>query len=288
MIVFAKKIFNTTTIWLVLIASLLVSCDVFFKQKSPINYVLPRPKKTILDKKLNEISGLYFLQETGGFLAIADNKQKIYHLTIDGKESEYWPEDFGDEEDYEDVLKIDSTIYVLISNGTLVGVKRTDTALISTKYPFWSTEKNDFETIYYDDSTRSIVMICKSCADERGKNLRTAYRFDIETKQFDTAVYYRIAQKAVADKLKDGKIELNPSAAAIHPIEKRLYILSSAGHLLIVTNMVGVVQQVFRLNPTFYPQAEGITFTPNGDLYISNEAKLGKPTLLRIPYKRTK
>jgi uncharacterized protein YjiK len=34
-----------------------------------------------------------------------------------------------------------------------------------------------------------------------------------------------------------------------------------------------------------YPQAEGIAFAPNGDLYISNEAKLGKPTLLYIPYK---
>jgi uncharacterized protein YjiK len=85
--------------------------------------------------------------------------------------------------------------------------------------------------------------------------------------------------------LKDGKVEFKPSAAAIHPIEKNVYILSSAGQLLVVTDRKGKVQSAYRLNPNFYPQAEGIAFAENGDMYISNEAKLGKPTLLRLPYK---
>jgi uncharacterized protein YjiK len=55
----------------------------------------------------------------------------------------------------------------------------------------------------------------------------------------------------------------------------------------VVTNLKGDVEEVFRLNPTLYPQAEGIAFAPNGDMYVTNEAKLGKPTLLYIPYKRS-
>ncbi|RYD88418.1 MAG: hypothetical protein EOP50_19135 [Sphingobacteriales bacterium] len=88
----------------------------------------------------------------------------------------------------------------------------------------------------------------------------------------------------MADVLKDGEAEFKPSAAAFHPFTHKLYILSSAGQLLVVTNGRDSVEEVFRLNPSFYPQAEGIAFAENGDMYISNEAKLGKATLLRIPY----
>ncbi|HEY0731278.1 MAG TPA: SdiA-regulated domain-containing protein [Chitinophagaceae bacterium] len=285
MFVSSKKIFITTTAWCIMVSLLFTGCDMFFTPKTPLGYVLPRPKKTILDKKLNEISGLYYLEETGGILTISDNKQKVYHLTLDGKVTDYLGADFAEQQDFEDILKVDSSIYVLVSNGTILSVNKSDSEIITERHPFWSTQKNDFESMYYDDSAKSIIMICKSCAHEKGKNIRTAYRFDLESMRFDTAVYYTINAKEVQNYLKDGVVKVNPSAAAIHPIEKRLYILSSSGNVIIVTDLKGKVQHVSRLHPTFYPQAEGITFAPNGDLYISNEAKLGKPTLLRIPYK---
>lgn len=154
-----------------------------------------------------------------------------------------------------------------------------------TKYPFWSTDKNDFETLYYYGDSKGLIMLCKNCEIERGKNIRTAYRFDLAGKQFETKPYYTISSKAVKNSLKDGKVDFEPSAADIHPLEKQLYILASAGNLLIITDLKGTVREVYRLNPTLYPQAEGIAFAPNGDMYIANEAKLGKPTLLHIPYK---
>jgi hypothetical protein len=42
-------------------ATVLTSCQLFWSPKSPKGYVLPRPKKIILDKKVNEISGLFYL-----------------------------------------------------------------------------------------------------------------------------------------------------------------------------------------------------------------------------------
>ena len=160
--------------------------------------------------------------------------------------------------------------------------------LIRDKYVFPttdSTNKNDFETMYYDSVSNGLIILCKECEIEKGKGVRTAYRFDIARKQFDASPFYSIPIKSVADHLKDGKVDLNPSAAAFNPADNRLYILSSAGLLLLSTDRKGKVLEVFRLNPTFYPQAEGIAFASNGDMYVSNEAKLGKPTLLWIPYK---
>ena len=88
------------------------------------------------------------------------------------------------------------------------------------------------------------------------------------------------------DRLQNRDADFKPSAAAIHPVNKRLYILASAGNLLVICDNRGQVVDAFNLHPDTYPQAEGIAFAPNGDMYISNEAKNGKPTLLYFPYQQ--
>jgi len=271
-----------------LVVAGLSSCQLLWSPNTPKNYVLPRPKKMILDKKLNEISGLFYLRNENAMLTIADDKQKIYRITKDGEVSDYFEEDIGKVKDFEDVIKVDSSVYVLSSSGTIVEVRPTDSGLKVNNYPFWSSEKNDFETLYYDSAAKGLIMLCKKCGDETDKEIKAAYRFDLAGKQFETQPYYTISGKDVRNSLKDGRVEFKPSAAAIHPLEKKLYILSSAGNLLVVADLKGKVQHVYRLNPTLYPQAEGIAFAPNGDMYVSNEAKLGKPTLLYIPYKPSK
>jgi uncharacterized protein YjiK len=250
---------------------------------------MPKPEKIRLNKKLNEISGLTYDHKENVILAIADDKRQVYKLTDSIKEKEevpeYFNEDFGPSEDYEDITKAGDDIFVLMSNGTIGEIKKIDSTIKTTFYPFWSKDKNDFETLYYDSASNGLIMLCKMCAIEKGKNVKTAYRFDLASRKFDTQPFYTISETEVKDMLKDGKVEFKPSAAAIHPLLKKLYVLTSAGQLLVVTNMKGKVEEVYRLNPTLYPQAEGITFAPNGDMYVSNEAKLGIPTLLKLVYK---
>ncbi|HYH14234.1 MAG TPA: SdiA-regulated domain-containing protein, partial [Flavisolibacter sp.] len=186
----------------------------------------------ILDKKLSEISGLFYLPDENSFLAIADNKQKVYRVTVDGKESDYFEDEFAEQDDFEDVVKVGNTVYVLISDGTIIDIKRADSNLITHRYTFPttdSTNKNDFETLYYDSTSQGLIMLCKECEVEKGRNRRTAYRFDLATRQFDSTPFYTITTKSVADRLKDGKVDFYPSAAAFNPIDQRLYILSSAG-----------------------------------------------------------
>jgi uncharacterized protein YjiK len=86
--------------------------------------------------------------------------------------------------------------------------------------------------------------------------------------------------------LKNADAKFEPSAAAIHPVSKRLFVLSSAGQLLVVTDTRGQVIEAYTLNPDLYPQAEGIAFAPNGDMYITNEGKYGKPTLYYFPFQQ--
>jgi hypothetical protein len=279
----------------------LSSCQMFWAPHSPKGYVLPRPELHFLEKKLNEISGLYYLKGEGSMLAIADDKKHIYRVYTEGTINDYWEEEFGGAGDYEDVVKADSSVFVLLSDGIIFEIKHGPAGLVSQSWKWKGAaadvedeikEKKkakdnpavDFETLYYDSTARGLIMIAKHIKGESKAGIRTAWRFDLATRTFDPKPFFTINIKEVNNALKDGQVEFKPSGAAISPVDHRLYILSSAGHLLVVCNLRGKVQEVYRLNPTFYPQPEGIAFAENGDMYISNEAKLGKASLLRIPY----
>ena len=269
---------------LVCICVLVMSCKNNTSNTSA-GYDLTRPVNKQLGKVLNEISGLTFSIEDNSLLAIADSKEKIYQINLSTQKLKDYSEKFYGAYDYEDLVKGDTSIFVLISNGTIVEVplhaKDKDQA---KEYPFWSTRKNDFESLYFDSSINSLVMICKSCSDEKGQPFRSAYRFDLNTKTFDSSTYYRLNIDSVRAKLKNDDADFKPSAAAIHPINKKLYLLASAGHLLVVADVHGKILEAFSLNPDLFPQAEGLAFSPSGTMYISNEGKYGKATLLVFPY----
>ncbi|MCU7551697.1 SdiA-regulated domain-containing protein [Chitinophagaceae bacterium LB-8] len=285
-----SKIFQTQCPALVLVSlfgllTLITSC----KEKgigSPRGYNLDKPVRRELGKVLNEISGLSYNTDDNTLLAISDSRTKIFAINLQTQKLSDYAKKFFEQKDFEDLVKLDSFVYVLISNGTILEVPlKVNDSEHTNAYSFWLTGKNDFETLYYDSAAKGLIMICKSCADEKGKEERTAYRFDLTGKKFDSTAFYTISSKDVKALLKDDEVEFKPSAAAINPKDKRLYILSSAGQLLVITDTKGNVLEAYRLHPDQHPQAEGITFSPKGTMFISNEGKFGKATLQVYAYR---
>ncbi len=68
------------------------------------------------------------------------------------------------------------------------------------------------------------------------------------------------------------KIEFKPSAAAIHPLTGQLFIISSVNKILVVADKNGVPENVYKISSGVYKQPEGLTFTPEGHMIISNES----------------
>jgi hypothetical protein len=80
----------------------------------------------------------------------------------------------------------------------------------------------------------------------------------------------------------DPYANFRPSGIAIHPLTEEIYIISSIGKLMIVLDRDGFILDVQALDPNLFRQPEGICFSPDGELYISNEGMGGRGYILKF------
>ena len=257
---------------------------------SPEGYEMDRPQKSELGKVLNEISGISYNTNDSSLLAISDSKRKIFEINLKRMRLRDYTTDIVEpDQDLEDIVNLERAIYLLSSKGVLYEVPLTgDDTSGMRSYSLFTEGKNDFETLYYDSIKNGLIVLCKSCASDKGKQRRSAYRFDLAAKKFDTSILYSINTNDIRKLVKNEDAKFDPSAAGINPFNNKLYILSSAGNLLVITDINGKPLEAYNLNPDDHPQAEGIAFAPNGDMYITNEGKYGSPTLQIFKYKSKK
>lgn len=257
---------------------LAISCNAFSDRQqkqytSPKGYRMDSPVHFRLRESMQEISGLALYPDEQRILAINDEEGKIYQLDATDKSKPYNSWKFAKNGDYEDIVYTGKDWYVLKSNGSLHLVQALFTdSTSSTTYHLHIKGKKEFETVYHDQQQNSLVLICKNCETDKKHGITSAYRFDLAGQTFDTIPVYHFKVKDIAE-MAGGEIRFfKPSAAAIHPIEKRLYILASVNGLLVIADTKGNVQEVHHLKRKMFAQPEGIAFAPNGDMYISNEA----------------
>ena len=254
---------------------------------TPKGYNITKPDKTELGGKLREISGIAWVDENT-MLAENDEAGKVFTINLKDKQDFKYPNFiFGERQDYEDIVKVNTTLYLLISTGQIVEIPGYASGgdVQGTIIASLPGKGNEFETMYYDNEVSSLILLCKSCHKEKNQ-IRTAYRFDLNTRVFADTPYYTIDLNVIRQKLNDNRADFYPSAASVNPVQNKLYIVSSIGKLLVITDKKGNVEQAIPISGTMFPQPEGITFAPNGDMYISNEAgDEDRATLLKFIYK---
>ncbi len=241
-------------------------------------------EKMELGKQLHEISGMAYIAKKDLILCENDEKGDIFIVDFKNKNDNDGKVKFGGKGDYEDIVHTDTAEYMLVSPGSVVKVSTKD-SLFNTEEYILGPGKYEFESMYMDADKKSLILLCKDCGGEKNK-VRTAYRFDLSTNTFAPEPAYSIDVSEIQKILNDDKAEFKPSAAGLNPVTGKLFILASVGKLLVVADKKGKVEEVYKLDPALFNQPEGLTFAPNGDLYISNEGGEGIATILKFRPKK--
>jgi hypothetical protein len=303
---------NIDRIMLIIITNILIitfafsSCAKPFTNNSKITgYNLTRPDTTfILPDILMEISGLTEI-DTTSFACVQDENGILFiYDAVKNKIKKQYP--FHINGDYEGIARVEKTIYVLRSDGTLFEISNYEAPDFKIRSYPTGIPANNNEGLCYDQDNNRLLIACKGKIGKGSqyKDKRVIYSFDLTTKTLSKEPVYDfdleiIKQSAMTKKInlpllirKKGKqrtepiIKFRTSAIAIHPLMKKLYLLSAIDHLLFTFDMKGNIEHIEQLNPDLFNKAEGITFFKNGDMLITNEGQDKKPTVLRFNYQK--
>jgi uncharacterized protein YjiK len=269
-------------------AVLLVAAFIYFTFNSrPSTYDHPAAKKVEisqkweLPKELEEVSGIAWIRDSL-VAAVQDEDGIIFIYDLAG--SRVIREiSFGEKGDYEGISLVDSTAYVLRSDGVLFEVEyflkpNPRTTKIET-----GIQKNlDAEGLCYDPSGNRLLIAVK---DHTGENFKPVYAFNLATKKLEKEPALRINFDdpvfLILDQRRNHKL-MRPSEINIHPLTGEYYILEGVIPKLLILDSQGNSRQLHVLDREQFPQAEGLTFSPNGDLYISNESNNQQPNILKV------
>lgn len=263
-----------------MVMSLLAACLVLgsWAKTASEGYDLQHPRTIDVPKQVDQISGIACATGDAVY-AIDDDHGDLYKISL-GKKTGVQKWKFGAKADYEDVVLVKDRFYILNSDGTIVSFAQHFPIMDPQQFKLPLKGKNEFEALYYDPASQKLVLLCKNCHGD-DKDEMVAWSFDPLTQTFRDKPFYTVKVKGIEKLLGRDVGEWKPSAAAINPLTGDLYVLSSVNKLLVVLDPSRNVKQVFPLDAHTFKQPEGITFTPEGDMLISNEsAHQGSATIL--------
>ncbi len=254
---------------------------------SPRGYDLSKPQEIKLPVELDEISGLTYSAKDTSLFAIQDERGYLYKLfPLRNRPTEKWR--FAPGGDYEDVVLLGKTFYVMNSSGDITLFRFEGPGkLVGQEVPFEVPDGNggEFEALYWEPKLQRLVLICKDCRLDKKKDV-SCYTFDTTSLRYDLAPLSLDAE-GVAATFGQKSVRFKASAAAIHPVTGDLYVVSAVNKVLVVFDRSGRTQKVYPL-PAYFKQPEGIAFSPRGTLFISNEAAgVGVADIQIFPYNRS-
>ena len=240
-------------------------------------------KQWDLPGKLQEISGVAYLSNER-FACIQDEEGKIFiYNTGKGKiEDEI---EFGPPGDYEGIAIAGNTAFVVRADGTLYEVqdfKGKKPVVNVHQTPL--TAQHNVEGLCYDEKHNRLLLAIKG-KEPHANDYKGIYGFDLQTRKLATNPVYKIdlEHKIWKEaKTKKNKDVFNPSGMAIHPQTGDIYIVEGTHPKLLIMDRKGNIKTLHPLQSSSFQQPEGITFSPSGETYISNEGGKGKGNILLV------
>ncbi len=257
-------------------------------------YDLSQPSRSFeLPDVLREVSGQVFGQDSS-LLLVQDETGLVFRLDLtDGNVSQFVR--FAGQGDFEAMATSPDGLWVLRSDRRLFHfAEQAVENAADEKWDLPIPEGGDYEAMVYSPGTRQLLVVGKEPVVWQGQESDLCRLvFAVSPKSADTASLAFVMDlrdmqtyldlHAETEELQDLKVRFNPekkssfkpSGMAIHPQTGLLYVVSAVGKTLSVWDMSGRLCWFRSLPETLFPQAEGITFGPDGTLYLSHEGPNG-------------
>lgn len=238
-----------------------------------------------LPEVLNEVSGIDWLgnnrlaciQDEDGVIFIFNLKTSKIEMEIT----------FAGHGDYEDIRVIGEDAFVLRSDGAIFKVSNfRKINKTTTKIETFLTEDHNMESLARAKDDKALLLVPKNREPE-DDSYKGVYRFSLVEDKLEKTPIQKLQMKDPLLVDLKGKLRkrLQPSALGLNPVSKEYYILDGRSKRLIIANEDFELQKLHFLAKKDFKQAEGITFSEDGTLYISNEGKGGKANILEIALK---
>lgn len=254
----------------------------------------------VIPRELKEISGISFVNDSV-VVAVQDETGVLYFYDVYKKAIvRQYP--FAKAGDYEDVAVAGNTVYIVNSSGTIFRIDnfRTKPSPV-IRYDTPLTEKNNIEGLAWDKRNNRLLLAAKD--DGLGHPTdKEIYTFDVATGKLDTTPAYSIRLKDIeafftGDELEEASKKFlkvlgnnkltqvfRTSAIAVHPTTGELYVLTSLNNMIAVLSADGSVRRIIELTGRDHSQPEGLAFTSDARLFVSNESNGRKANIIEITY----
>jgi hypothetical protein len=257
--------------------------------ESPQGYDFSKPQTYKMPEDLAEISGIAFYPgQKDRVYAIQDEEGKLFYWTNGNPESAQHIS-FGKHGDYEDLGITNNFAIILRSDGILFNFpiqEVSEGTLKSVKEWKSLIPEGEYEGLYVDNVSNDLYVLCKSCGADKKTGMVSGYILHLDNQGVPalTGDFKINTQEIPGFKAKGG---LKPSALTYNKQTNEWYLLSSVQKMLIIADKTWKPKQVVHLNPSLFPQPEGIAFDIDNNLYISNEAgNTAAGTVLKFAYKK--
>jgi uncharacterized protein YjiK len=248
------------------------------------NYYIGSESPTILKlpAELKEISGMAMTPD-GRMFAEQDEAGIVYQ--IDYKNGNILKKfTLGNppiKKDFEDIAYGNNKFYLMHSNGDIYEFNEGDDGE-SVDYKVYKTgliKQNDIEGMCYDKETNSLLLACKGTSGVEDDNDKAVYSFSLDSMKINTEPKFMLMKS-------DIKSYFNPSGIERDPKTETFFIIAANGNEIVEISKDGKFLGKEKLPKSVHVQPEGITFSSDGTLFISNEGKDDSGTIVIYPLKK--
>ena len=186
-------------------------------------------------------------------------------------------------DDFEGIATVDDQVYLVTSAGRLYecGEGADGESVLFNSYATGVGRKCEIEGLAYDESQRSLVLMCKNPRRADLEEQLAMYHWSIDEKQLLEDAHTAIPVIEFSRHIEGKKFQ--PSGIERHPVSGNYFVVAARQRAIAELTPAGQVIAVKQFSAQWHRQAEGITFAADGALIVADEGAGRKARLTLYP-----